>query len=104
MHDQFYWPHMAAQVKEHIDKCNPCLTFKARQPKAPLENIVTMHLLDLVHLDCPGPGNWKRPGREWFSGDKPFYLICPILCYMIPDCPNNGQSPLGQFCHPLWVA
>ena len=47
----FYWPHMAAQAKEHINKCHPCLTFKTREPKDPLENIVAMHLLELVHLD-----------------------------------------------------
>ena len=41
---------MAAQAKEHIDKCHPCLTFKANQPKAPLENMVK-HPLELVHLD-----------------------------------------------------
>ena len=29
MRDRFYWPCMAAQVKEHISKCHPCLAFKA---------------------------------------------------------------------------
>ena len=49
---------MAAQVKEHIGKCHPCLAFKARQPKAPLKNIVATHPLELVHLDylCLEPG------------------------------------------------
>ena len=58
MHDQFYGPHMAAQAKEHMDKCHTCLTHKAKQPKAPLENIVAMHPLELVHLDylCLEPG------------------------------------------------
>ena len=58
MHDRFIWPHMAVQVKEHIGKCCPCLAFKARQPKAPLENIVATHPLELVHLDflCLEPG------------------------------------------------
>ena len=42
---------MAAQAKEHIGKCHPCLTFKARQPKAPLENIMAKHPLELVHLN-----------------------------------------------------
>ena len=60
MCDEFYWPHMAAQVKEHINKCYPCLTFNAKQPKAPVENIVAMHPLELVHLNYlylePGKG------------------------------------------------
>ena len=51
MHDQFYWLHMASQAKEHTDKCHPCLTFKAKQPKALLESIVATHPLELVYLD-----------------------------------------------------
>ena len=55
---RFFWPHMAAQAKEHLGKCCPCLAFKARQPKAPLENIMATHPLELVHLDylCLEPG------------------------------------------------
>ena len=58
MCDRFFWPHMAAQAKEHVRKCHPCLAFKARQPKAPLENIMDTHPLELVHLDylCLEPG------------------------------------------------
>ena len=58
MHDRFFWPHMAAQAKEHIGKCHPCLEFKARQPKVTLKNILATHPLELVHLDylCLEPG------------------------------------------------
>ena len=59
-HDSFYWPHMAAQAKEHIGKCHSCLVLKAKQPKVPLENIMATHRLELVHLDYlflePGKG------------------------------------------------
>ena len=51
--DRFFWPRMAVQAKEHIGKCCPCLAFKARQPKTPLENIMATHPLELVHLDFP---------------------------------------------------
>ena len=49
---------MATQKKEHVGKCHPCLAFKARQQKAPLENIMATHPLELVHLDylCLEPG------------------------------------------------
>ena len=62
MHDYFFWPCMAAQAREHIDKCFPCLIFKAKQPRAPLENIVATHPLELVHLDylCLEPGKGKE--------------------------------------------
>ena len=58
MCDMFYWPHMAAQAKEHISKCCSCLAFKVKQPKAPLENIMATYSLELVHLDylCLEPG------------------------------------------------
>ena len=60
MHNQFFWPHMTAQAKEHIGNCHLCLAFKAKQPKAPLENIVATHPMELVHLNYlylePGKG------------------------------------------------
>ena len=58
MCNRFFWPCMAAQTKEHIRKCCTCLAFKARQPKAPLKNIMATHPLELVHLDylCLEPG------------------------------------------------
>ena len=56
---QFCWPQMAAQAKEHINKCHPCLTFKAKQPKALLQNIMAMHPLELVHLDNLCLGSWR---------------------------------------------
>ena len=58
MHDRFFWPRMAAQAKENIGNCCLCLAFKARQPKAPLKNIMATHPLELVHLDylCLEPG------------------------------------------------
>ena len=41
-----------------LESCHPCLTFKAKQPKGPLENIVATHLLELVNLIylCLEPG------------------------------------------------
>ena len=51
MCNRFCWPHMPAQAKEQIGKCCPCLAFKAKQPKAPLENIVATHPLELVQLN-----------------------------------------------------
>ena len=62
MCDRFFWHRMAVQVKEHIGKCRPCLAFKARQPKAPLENIVVTHPLELVHLHflCLEPGKGQE--------------------------------------------
>ena len=91
----FYWPHVASQVKEHIDKCCPCFTFKAKQPKALLENIMATHPLELIHLNylCLEPG--KDLEENVLSGNRAIHLVCANLCYTIPDCPDNCQSPLS---------
>ena len=49
---------MGAQAKEHMLKCCPSHAFKAKQPKAPLKNIMAIHPLELVHLNylCLEPG------------------------------------------------
>ena len=63
MCDHFLWPHMAAQAQEHIDRSHPCLTFKAKQPRAPMENIVATHPLELVHLNSLCLEPWKGNKR-----------------------------------------
>ena len=47
----FIWPQMATQVKDCIERCCQCVTFKAKQQWAPLENIMATHPLELVHID-----------------------------------------------------
>ena len=41
-----------------LEGVTQCLAFKAKQPKAPLENIMATHPLELVHLNylCLEPG------------------------------------------------
>ena len=95
------WPFLLAshgsQVREYVDKCHPCLTLKAKQPRAPLENIVATHPLELVHLDylCLEPGKEKRGKHP--GGDRPLHLLCPGVCQPIIHCPNNSWGPLWQF-------
>ena len=89
MHDQFFWPCMAAQAKEHVGKCHPCLAFKARQQKAPLKNIMATHPLELVHLDYLCLGAWERAGRKCSGNYRPFHQICPGLCHKDPNHLNN---------------
>ena len=62
MCDCFFWPWMATQVKEHVERCYQCATFKAKQKWAPIENIVVTHPLELVHIDylCLKPGKGKE--------------------------------------------
>ena len=60
MCNHFFWPCMATQVREHIKKYHQCITFKVKQPRVPMENIVAIHPLELVHVNYlhlePGKG------------------------------------------------
>ena len=100
MHDQFFWPHMSAQAKEHIGKCHPCLAFKAKQPKAPVENVMATHPLELVHLDylCLEPGKGLEENAlvvtDHFTRYAQAYVIRTQTTHL---------NPMGQIHCPLWV-
>ena len=92
--DQFYRPHMAAQVKEYTGKCCQCLTFRAKQPKALLENTS----LTACPPWLPVSGAWERSTGECSSGNRPLHSVHPSLCYPIPDHTDNCQSLKRSFC------
>ena len=58
----FFWPWMATQVKEHIERCHQCVTFKVKQQWAPMEDIMATHPLELEHIHylCLEPGKGKE--------------------------------------------
>ena len=62
MCDDFFWPQMTIQAKEHIEKHCQCTTFMARQQQAPIENIVAAYPLELVYIGylCLEPGKGKE--------------------------------------------
>ena len=102
MHDRFFWPHMAVQVKEHIGKCCPCLAFKARQPKAPLKKYHGHSSPGAGPSRFSMPGTWERPGRKCAGNNRPFHQVCPGICYKDPNGSYNGKDPVGQVHCPLW--
>ena len=67
MCDRFFWPCMAVQVKEHIGKCRPMLSFQSQTAKSTSQNIVATHPLELVHLDflCLEPGKARKKMFWW---------------------------------------
>ena len=72
MCDHFFWPHMAAQAKEHIEKCCPC-SHKSIRTGPPQLSMPT-----------------AREREEHFSGDRALHSICLGICNMIADCPNDS--------------
>ena len=100
MCDRFFWPCMAVQAKEHIGKCCPCLAFKARQPKVPLENIVATHPLELVHLDylCLEPGKGLEENVLVITDHFTRYAQAYVT--KNSNGTDNGKDPMGQiFVH-----
>ena len=82
--DCLFWLCMAAQVREHIVKCCPCLTIKVKQSRAPLENIVATHPLELVHLDywCLEPRKRKEENVLVVTGHfTPYAQVYVIQSY-----------------------
>ena len=51
----------------------------------------------------PMPGAREGKGRKHPDSNGALHLLHPDVCHLIPDGPDNGQGPLGQFHHPLWV-
>ena len=102
MRDRFFWPHMAVQAKEHVGKCCPCLAFKARQPKVPLENIVATHPLELVHLDflCLEPGKGREENVLVITDHFTRYAQAYVT--RTQTVSDHGEDPVGQVHCPLW--
>ena len=106
MHDRFFWPPMTAQAREHIGKCHPCLPFKARQLKAPLENIMATHPLELVHLNylCLEPGKGLDENvlvvRDPFTRYTQAYVTRTQTAQMTAK--PYGTSLLSIMGYPKW--
>ena len=51
LQDWFYWPGMAKEMTQHVRKCMLCKCFKRRAEWAPLEPILAMHPMQIIHID-----------------------------------------------------
>ena len=103
MHDWFFWPCMAAEAKEHTGKCCPCLAFKAKQPKAPLEKIMATHPLELVHLDylCLEPGKGLKENILVVTDH--FTRYAQVYVTRTQTALTTVKTLMGQVYCPLWV-
>ena len=51
LHDRFYWPNMAQDVKIYVKSCPRCLRFKRLPERANLNPIEATRPMELVHID-----------------------------------------------------
>ena len=85
---------MATQVKEHVERCCWCITFKEKQQQIPMENIVATHPMELVHIDylCLEPGKGKEENILGVTD----HFTCYAMAYV-------NQSQLAQtMAKALW--
>ena len=82
--------------------CHPCLAFKARQPKAPLKNIVATHPLELVHLDflCLEPGKGQEENVLVITDHFTRYAQAYVTRTQMAQ--TMAKTLLGQVHCPLW--
>ena len=60
MQDSFYWPHMAEDIRVHIQNCMRCIKFKQKESQVEMVSIEATNPLLLVHLDFLQIGSKKR--------------------------------------------
>ena len=51
LHERFFWPKMATDIREHIRTCERCTHFKLPQERAQMKTITASYPLELIHLD-----------------------------------------------------
>ena len=51
MQEQFWWPGMARDLRNHIRKCGRCKKFEAAPPVTPLKPLACSGLGELLHVD-----------------------------------------------------
>ena len=51
MQEQFWWPGIARNLRNHIRKCGHCKKFEAAPPVAPLRPLMCSGLGELLHVD-----------------------------------------------------
>ena len=68
-----------------FERCCQCVTFKVKQQRALMETTMATLPPKLVHIDGP------------------LHPLCPSIYHLIPDGPDSGHGPLGQFHHLLQV-
>ena len=69
MQDRFYWPHMAEDIRVHIQNCMQCIKFKHKESRDEMVCIEATYPLQLVHLDFLQIGSKKK------DKGKPIYVL-----------------------------
>ena len=77
LHDQFWWPGIAAQMQKAISSCKQCIQHEGIHAKAPIWPIIVTTTLELLHVDFTS--------IETMMGlDQP-PNVANLLAYVTPD-------------------
>ena len=88
LHECFWWPGMAKQMRQTIRACIRCLQYESGFPKAPLCPIAAMAPLDLLHVDFMSIETMMEPNKSPRVGNVLVFqdhFMKHVLAYVTPD-------------------
>ena len=98
LHDQFWWPGMAAQMQKAINSCKWCIQHEGIHAKAPVWSIIFTAPLELLHIDFTSietmteldqPPNMVNVLVFWD------HFMKHIMTYITP---NQTVKTVARFC------
>jgi hypothetical protein len=89
LRQDFWWPHMDKDIKEHIDQCEPCQTTtdKGKPPDGPITGLqITSGPSQRIHADLFGPLQNSERGNMYIL------VITDAFTKMARLTPLNGKD------------
>jgi hypothetical protein len=89
LRQDFWWPHMDKDIKEHIDQCKACQTTtdKGKPPDGPITGLpITSGPSQRIHADLLGPLQNSERGNMYIL------VITEACTKMTQLTPLNGQD------------
>ena len=105
MQEQFWWPGMAHDLRNHIKKCGHCRKFEAAPPNTPLKSLTCSGLGELLHVDFTSIEEtvplWQEPVirnvmvmQDHFSKYVITYVLKDQTACTIAETLRNGYFSL----------
>ena len=104
LHECFWWPGMAKQMRQTIKACTCCLQLEGSFPKACLCPIVAIAPLDLLHVDFTNIETTLEPNQSPRVANILVFqdhFTKHVLAYMTPD--QNAKT-IAKFLYGGYIS
>ena len=104
LHECFWWPGMAKQMRQSIRACTCCLQYEGGFSKAPLCPIVATAPLDLLHVDFTSIETMLEPNQApRVTNILVFqdHFMKHVLAYMTPD---QTAKTVAKFLYGAYIS